>query len=117
MKTSLSAILVTALGTYTALADYTLIGTKCGPFGDCNSWNVWIDAFGYYGSFNANGGCRPFPGPPGMQSICWDWTNKRGHFFYANQPKRCIRRTFAYVVGDESDGDALEQWDEVPCTW
>lgn len=114
MKISLSTVLVATLGTYTALADYTLIGTKCRSVGPCQSWNIWISDFGSYGMLNANDGCRNDPGPPGMQSICWDWGNGRGHFYYVNQSKRCMRRSFSYGVGE---GDAFEQWEEVGCTW
>ena len=114
MRISLPAILVAAVGTQTVLADYTIVGTKCGPFNNCHSYNVWVDAYGHYGTYNAEEGCRDNPGPPGMTSICWDYGNGRGHFYYVNQPKRCFTRTFSYGVTNQ---DAFEQWNEVGCSW
>jgi hypothetical protein len=112
MKFSLTTILVAALGTHTALADYAVVMTKCAM--SCHSYYAWVDAFGNYGSFDADEGCRNNPGPPGMQSICWDWGNKRGHFYYTNQPRRCMRELFSKTF---NGADALARWEEVACTW
>ena len=112
MKFNLSTILVAALGTQMAQADYAIVMTKCAL--SCHSYNAWVDAYGHYGSFNADEGCRDNPGPPGMTSICWDYGNGRGHFYYVNQPKRCFARAWSHGFVNT---DALEQWNEVTCTW
>ncbi|KAG7284301.1 hypothetical protein NEMBOFW57_010670 [Staphylotrichum longicolle] len=68
MKFSLSTVFVAALGTHPALADYAVVMTKCAL--SCHSYNAWVDAFGNYGSFNADEGCRNNPGPPEIH--LWD---------------------------------------------
>lgn len=112
MKITLPAILAAALGTQTVLADYAIFYTFCG-FG-CDSRYMWVDAFGSYGLFDGNEGCRDNPGPPGMSSICFDWGNRRGHFFYVNQPKRCFKQIW---TRDPESARAIADWSETPCTW
>jgi hypothetical protein len=95
-----------------AAADYMNVKTSCGPW-TCSSSGVWHSAYGAY-PIDANEGCRDPPDVPGMNSICMDWGSKRAHFFFDNQPKRCL------VKGpDTSCGnwDCYSQWSEVACTW
>lgn len=112
MKISLPALLVAALGTQTVLADYAIFYTNC--IGGCRSDFMWIDAYGSYGMFNGNEGCHSDPGPPGMLSACFDWGNRRAHFYYINQPKRCLSQMWSR---DPEFNHGLAEWVEVPCTW
>lgn len=113
MKITLPAILVAALGTQTVLADYAILYTTCDIF-TCNSRYMWVDAYGSYGLFDGNEGCRSDPGPPGILSICFDWSNRRSHFYYVNQPKRCLAQIWSR---DPESNHAIADWNETPCTW
>lgn len=114
MKLGITTIIAAVLGAQTALADYAIIHTKCSWLLTCDSFFVWAEAFGVSGLHNANEGCRNNPGPPGMTSICFDWNNRRGHFVYANQPKRCIKQEWEK---GSSEVGSIRRWGEVPCTW
>ncbi|KAK3899492.1 hypothetical protein C8A05DRAFT_36893 [Staphylotrichum tortipilum] len=57
-------------------------------------------------------------GVPGMNRLCMDWGNKRGHFFFDGQGRRCIRK------GDDRPyscnalkGCVKSTWGEVGCSW
>src|SRR4051812_12164110 len=100
MRLGLAAILSVALGTNTVLADYATIYTAC-PYSTCYSEMVWVDGFeASSGSYDGQGGCRDDPGPPGIQTLCLDDANLRGHYYYKANPdgKRCLKRAWAWDV-------------------
>jgi hypothetical protein len=85
----------------------------------CDSSNaLWHTAYGAF-PINANEGCRD-PDVPGMTSICFDWGNGRGHFYFQGQGKRCFRKWSDLEVGlcwDELGRCSILRWNEVACTW
>ena len=117
MKLNIRAVVLTALSLYatTATADQFDIVTYCNG-ATCNSQGVWASSFGYSGHFNANEGCRSSPGPSGMLELCMDWGNARGHFYFIDQPKRCIARSFVTRTMDLPQ-IWFDIWDEVGCAW
>ncbi|KAK4124568.1 hypothetical protein N657DRAFT_644806 [Parathielavia appendiculata] len=83
----------------------------------CDSEGYWYTAFGSY-RIDANEGCRDPPDVPSMNTICMDWGNKRGHFYFDGQAKRCIRMTSDTPFGCGPGATcAFSNWDEVSCTW
>jgi hypothetical protein len=50
---------------------------------------------------------------PGLVEFCIDWTNKRAHFRFDGQGKRCMR--FESEVNDL--GCWISRWLEAPCNW
>ncbi|KAH7320761.1 hypothetical protein B0I35DRAFT_459505 [Stachybotrys elegans] len=44
-----------------------------------------------------------------MWEICMDWGNRRGHFYFDGQSKRCLVQTY--------DGGLYREWSEVGCWW
>ncbi|KAK4039563.1 hypothetical protein C8A01DRAFT_16471 [Parachaetomium inaequale] len=92
-------------------ADYMLVLTSC-LNGRCGSQGWWTTVEDTYW-VDANEGCRD-PDVPSMWSLCMDWGNQRGHFFFEGQPKRCIRKV---SEGWAEYGMTSSNWDEVPCTW
>ncbi|KAH8732358.1 hypothetical protein GQ44DRAFT_697504 [Phaeosphaeriaceae sp. PMI808] len=95
-----------------AMADQMNIVTGCPVLGRCTSDGVWYTDQGNYW-VNANEGCRT-PGVPHMTEFCVDWGNKRGHFKFSGQGKRCFvqRRSIDAVVNL-----AFAAWVEAPCSW
>ncbi|UKZ74919.1 hypothetical protein TrVFT333_002589 [Trichoderma virens FT-333] len=93
-------------------ADYLNVVTNCGVFGNCGSEKaVWYTDFGY-NPVDANEGCRD-PNIPNMNTLCMDWGNRRGHFFFDGQGKRCIQERAVAEYGDFS----FSTWAEVVCSW
>ncbi|KAH6869714.1 hypothetical protein BKA70DRAFT_1131620 [Coprinopsis sp. MPI-PUGE-AT-0042] len=111
----LTAILVTALSTGSALADHMTTYTGCPLIGACNSPGKFITAFGTW-DVDANEGCRD-PDVPGMYQLCVDWGNNRGHFFFDNQAKRCLRQVSSTAYGCGGGTCWCGEWDEVGCSW
>jgi len=58
---------------------------------------------------NCQGGCRDDPFPH-LKHLCMDWANRRGHFVFEGQSKRCLVLT-------SGDDDGATDWYERPCTW
>lgn len=117
----LQTLLLTGLALATSVtADRMKTSTKCPAEGGCDSQGEWISAFGTY-PLDANEGCRDPPDVPGLLSICMDWGDGRAHFFFENQPKRCLKKTGAdFDVGPCSGSFytcSKQWWDEVACTW
>ncbi|KFY64055.1 hypothetical protein V496_03488 [Pseudogymnoascus sp. VKM F-4515 (FW-2607)] len=117
LQTLLLAGLALATG---AAADRLMTTTSCPWTGRCNSSGEWISAFGTHW-LDANEGCRDPPDVPGMTSICMDWGNGRGHFYFENQGKRCLKKTGPDFdvgpCGDTTKQCSRQWWDEVAYTW
>ncbi|CEI66216.1 hypothetical protein FVEN_g4388 [Fusarium venenatum] len=107
--TSLVAFLAT-----TALADRMEIFTKCGDT-SCNSYDGWF--YTDYGAYrvNANTGCR-VPGVPHMEEFCIDWDNRRLHFRFGGQDKRCMTQDSESAYGCGATCYKTT-WREIPCYW
>ena len=104
-------------------ADYMVVNTICLLGSGCTSQNgMWYSGYGTY-PINANDGCRNPGEIPAMYSICVDWANPRGHFFFNGQPKRCLRKTEDGEYWCPSPAPRLiptcyrSVWSEVACTW
>ena len=84
------------------------------------AWGIWHSGYGHY-VIDAREGCRDPPDVPAMDSICFDWTNMRAHFYFSGQPKRCLAHWHHYDAGNcGSVAGAtcnIYKWKEVPCTW
>jgi len=121
MRVSVLAVLASLAAS--ATADSMRVDTWC-TLTQCNSGTArWDSAYGSYW-LDANEGCRDPPNVPGMNSICMDWGNKRAHFFFDNQPKRCLRMTEDYEWNAFADcnrglGPSCRRsiWSEVACNW
>jgi hypothetical protein len=122
MHLKASAIPLLALAAAGA-ADKVTILTKCAPLPGfpCLSHGLWTTDYGGNFFMDAGEGCRnPSGWVPGMNTICWDWGNARGHFYFDGQGKRCIKE-FAAVgtggCGRQGEGCTAQRFNEVPCTW
>ncbi|EJT82231.1 hypothetical protein GGTG_02205 [Gaeumannomyces tritici R3-111a-1] len=60
-----------------------------------------------------NEGGRSMPKVLGLQILCMDWRNRRGHYDFSGQIKRCIRESSSIPV----DGGTSSEWNEVACSW
>lgn len=106
--------IVTVLASFAPIvaADFMIVLTKCVIQPWCNSQGTWYTGYGAY-TIDANEGCRDPVDVSSMNTLCMDWGNQRGHFFFDNQPKRCIRKTSEDLHSDIW----LSRWEEVACTW
>jgi hypothetical protein len=99
----------------TASADRMEVFTSCGP-GNCDS----SDAIFYtdYGTYrvNANTGCRG-TSVPAMVEFCVDWDNRRSHFRFSGQGKRCLVQDSQIVYGCHRRQCWKTTWREIPCNW
>lgn len=68
----------------------------------------------------ANTGCWNNP-VPDVVNICFDWSNKRAHFFGVYEPnrRRCFSQWNEHFIGSCYEGGLcwMHRWHEVPCTW
>lgn len=95
-------------------ADELTVLTHCG-IGACDSSKaMWHSMMGQF-PINANEGCRDPPDVPSLNSICFDWGNGRAHFYYDNQPKRCLQKWTSN--GLNWPDLSMQGWKEVTCTW
>lgn len=105
-----------------ALADSLTIRTSCNSVGVCNSGGVWHASNANYGDLvnnklNLNGGCRSLP-IPAFQQVCFDWNNRRAHFYFNGQNKRCLKEASVNQYHCAGGDRCWEhRWNEVPCTW
>lgn len=80
----------------------------------------WDTAYGTY-PVNPQDGCQDPPHVPGLNNLCLDWNpqHRRGHFYFDNQRKRCIKFTGFAFRGPCPPKRACWTWymEEVPCTW
>jgi hypothetical protein len=116
MQLNSLTILATLLAVKGAAADRLEVMTTCGIFG-CNSASgSFITDFGRY-YIDANEGCYRAHSVPHLEEFCIDWTNRRAHFRFGGQGKRCMRqvREVPFYCGSEECWNTY--WDEVPCTW
>jgi hypothetical protein len=74
-----------------------------------------------YGTNYVNGadGCQDPPYIPGMNTLCLDWKQARGHFFFDNQSKRCLHLDGYSQPSFCPPNQTCYQyyWNEVACTW
>jgi hypothetical protein len=57
-----------------------------------------------------------FTNVPGLNSVCWDWGNRRAQFFSDGQGKRCLR-PWSDLNLDYATGYSVARWKEVACDW
>jgi len=88
-----------------------------------NDFGCWRSAVFYtdYGAYdfnNANSGCYGIP-VPGMVEFCLDTVEKRAHFRFEGQGKRCLRkdRKSAHLYKCPAYSCAAWKMYEVPCDW
>lgn len=102
-----------------AVADRLVVEVICIP-SLCSYINgQWESSFGTYWAI-ATGGCHGADetGAPGLQNYCLDFARNRGHFYFANQGKRCLNVVeFTPISQTPSQTTYRMVWDEVPCTW
>jgi hypothetical protein len=86
---------------------------------DYPKWGYWTTCCGSY-YILARDGCQynnpdgTTVGVPGMNTLCMDWTNLRGHFYFDGQGKRCIAQN---SETHSPSGMITVIWFEVLCTW
>ncbi len=98
-------------------ADSFELTTWCGN-GYCDSYGWWTTCCGRYWVDNANDGCHygsSYIGVPGMNTICMDWNNRRAHFYFDGQAKRCIAQNSE--LPNSALGGVRALWLEVLCNW
>ncbi|KAF6753784.1 hypothetical protein DFP72DRAFT_393797 [Ephemerocybe angulata] len=89
--------------------------TSTGPNGV--SGGTWTTSNGaVYGNLNVNEGCRTLA-VPGMTDFCIDWANRRAHFYFEGQGKRCMRQTTSDSYNCNGGTCHRGEWDEVFCNW
>ncbi len=115
----LSALAVLAPLVTLAAADSMVVWTVCTTESCSNISGTWYTAYGHY-YINGSDGCRDPPDVPGMNNICIDWAHARAHFYFDNQPKRCL--TLSTYGQDPSCSNSFSTcfegvWNEVACTW
>lgn len=102
-----------------AAADSMVVYVFC-TIGSCNYMDGrWTTAFGTY-YVDSRDGCKDPPDVPGLNNLCIDWSNMRGHFYFDNQAKRCLHMdTFEWDASCYTDQTSCytSRWSEVPCTW
>lgn len=99
-----------------AVADRMEVFTECAAFGQCSSANAFF--YTDYGTYrvDANTGCRG-TSVPGMIEFCVDWDNRRAHFVYNGQNKRCLIQRSETVYGCAAQQCWKTTWEEVGCSW
>lgn len=116
MRLPIFAVLAAA-----AAADWVRVDTWCDPF-HCSSETAKWYASNEEFWVNANEGCRD-PMHPNLSSLCMDWKNSRGHFYFKGQNKRCLRKEadYGFNWGSNCDGITTKcsrsEWRETACTW
>ena len=114
----LSTLAVLAPLAALAAADTMTVFVFC-TIGSCNYMDGrWTTAFGTY-YVDSRAGCHDPPYVPGLRELCTDWSHARAHFYFDNQPKRCLAlqewNNDPSCSGDSSCYVAV--WNEVACTW
>lgn len=83
---------------------------------ECFKFGRWVTSHGTYDIDDAKDGCRKPGRVPYVDRVCFDWSsNKRGHFYAENQPKRCFKQS--QEMRDCGARCYTTIFDEVPCTW
>ncbi|KAF5703625.1 hypothetical protein FMUND_12918 [Fusarium mundagurra] len=98
----------------TASADRMEVFTTCGGF-TCRSIDAWFYTdFGTY-SVNAERGCR-CTSVPAMVEFCVDWDNRRVHFRFSGEGKRCMVQDSESAYGCATTCYKTTRR-EIPCNW
>ena len=105
-------------------ADYMQITSyNCRRLGDtgCSHTGAFFTSSSNY-QINGNEGCRDWPGIPGVRQLCIDWTQRRSHFYFEGQAKRCMyisrfEDDFCRNTGVPGKECYWTRWTEVSCTW
>ncbi|KAH7183589.1 uncharacterized protein B0J16DRAFT_386663 [Fusarium flagelliforme] len=98
-----------------ASADRMEVFTKCGACScDANSAFFYTD-YGAY-KINAQKGCRG-TSVPGMVKFCVDWDERRAHFKFSGQSKRCLTQDSQNAYGCSAVQCYKTIWREIPCHW
>ncbi len=82
-----------------------------------NGW--WYTGYGSYWALGTDG-CHGADqnGVPGLQDYCLDFSRSRGHFYFTNQPKRCLNVvSWEPIENTPTQTTSLMTWEEVACTW
>lgn len=119
MRLNLTTLGLLALATSAAADELTVV--------ERYNWNgathdrsiaAWTSGYGHY-DFNGNGGCGGRNAVPSMREYCLDWGAGRGHFFFDNQPKRCLSKwkEQSMPTGLVQTDVYIWRWKEVPCSW
>ncbi|KAI7763050.1 hypothetical protein LZL87_011193 [Fusarium oxysporum] len=112
MRFDITAILASLA--LTASADRMEVFTTCAGF-SCRSSDAWFYTdYGTY-SVNAEKGCRG-TSVPAMVEFCVDWDNRRAHFRFSGQGKRCMVQDSESAYGCASTCYKTT-WREIPCNW
>lgn len=115
MKFSILSILTIAS---TVSADYMWTRSRCGDAGNCsNVQGTWNTDTKLWYLDHTQGGCYKFPPVSGMTQLCIDWGRARGHFYFVDQPKRCIKKGEDSDCSKDAEKFTCATWNEVPCTW
>ncbi|KAF5616469.1 3-(3-hydroxyphenyl)propionate 2-hydroxylase [Fusarium sp. NRRL 25303] len=112
MRLDITAVLASLA--LTVFADRMEVFTSCGGF-TCNSSDAWF--YTDYGTYkvNANKGCRG-TSVPAMVEFCVDWDNRRAHFRFSGQVKRCMVQDSESAYGCAATCYETT-WREIPCNW
>ncbi|KAF4452209.1 hypothetical protein F53441_4949 [Fusarium austroafricanum] len=113
MRFDITALLMAL--TMTASADRMEVFTECGGW-TCMSYNAWF--YTDYGTYkvNAEKGCRD-TSVPAMVEFCVDWDNRRSHFRFSGQGKRCLIQDSESAYGCNANACYKTTWKEIPCSW
>jgi len=89
--------------------------------GNFNYFNGrWDSGYGTY-PVDPRDGCQDPPDVPGLNNLCLDWNaqHRRGHFYFDNQGKRCIKFTGVSWRDPCPAQKVCNTWylEEVQCTW
>ncbi|KAK4032145.1 hypothetical protein C8A01DRAFT_20748 [Parachaetomium inaequale] len=116
----LSSIALAIVGlSATVAADYIAVVDSATD--DRAPTGIFVGGFGSY-AVDASDGCRSNTGVPGMNTLCFGWSgfNRRGHFIFDGQAKRCFRMLDELGVSTNPglpNGYLLSQWAELACYW
>ncbi|KAF5985152.1 hypothetical protein FCOIX_2233 [Fusarium coicis] len=98
----------------TASADCKEVFPACAGF-TCRSSDAWFYTdCGTY-SVNAEKGCRG-TSVPAMVEFCVDWDNRREHFRFSGQGKRCMVQDWESAYGCAATCYKTT-WREIACNW
>ncbi|RBA19747.1 hypothetical protein FPRO05_09047 [Fusarium proliferatum] len=112
MRLDITAVLASLA--LTASADRMEVFTTCAGW-TCRSNDAWF--YTDYGTYkvNADTGCRG-TSVPAMVEFCVDWDNRRAHFRFSGQGKRCMVQDSESAYGCAATCYKTT-WREIPCNW